>query len=263
MNFIISASTDVGITKDTNEDSVFIRRIKMPSGEAVLGVVCDGVGGLNCGEIASGSVVVAMDVWFREEFPTIYLGGMKERVLFQSWLELVQRMNIKIGNFGKRNGVRLGTTLVAFLIVDDIYYIVNVGDSRVYELTDHVNVLTHDQTLVYREVELGLLTQEEAQNDPRGNVILQCIGESDRVLPEFLSGPARLNAVYMACSDGFRHKITESEILLCIGPKNVTEYDFRSGMEHLIQLNINRNETDNISVIAARTYAEVNGDGKY
>ena len=66
--------------------------------------------------------------------------------------------------------------------------------------------------MVAREVELGHITPEEAEKDYRRSVLLQCVGASDQVYPDMFFGTTRLNAVYMLCSDGFRHEITECDI---------------------------------------------------
>ena len=261
MNFIISASTNVGTTKNINEDSAIIRRLMTPGGEAVLAAVCDGVGGLSSGEIASASVVCALGRWFLEVFPALYMQGMTEQNLFQSWFELVQHLNTSIGKYGQHKNMHLGTTLSAFLIVDNVCYIMNVGDSRVYEITEEVRLLTHDQTLVAEEVERGIISPEEAASDPRRNIILQCIGESEEVFPEFRTEMAKTEAVYMACSDGFRHVVTDEEIRNALGPDNRTEEMLQEGLEYLIHLNMSRHETDNISAVAARTYIAYEGCG--
>lgn len=67
------------------------------------------------------------------------------------------------------------------LIAPALQDIINVGDTRAYEIGDHVVLLTKDQTVVAREVELGNLTQVEAETDPRRSVLLQCVGASDEV----------------------------------------------------------------------------------
>ena len=85
--------------------------------------------------------------------------------------------NEKIKLYGKRCGLAsgLGTTVTALLLTEQRYYIINVGDTRAYEIGDHVALLTKDQTVVAREVELGNLTQVEAETDPRRSVLLQCV----------------------------------------------------------------------------------------
>ena len=99
----------------------------------------------------------------------------------------------------------MGTTVTAMILTGGYYYIVNVGDSRAYEICSNLQVLTRDQTVVAREVEQGLLTLEQAETDPRRSVLLQCIGASDVVYPDFFLGEVKKDAVYMLCSDGFRH----------------------------------------------------------
>ena len=70
------------------------------------------------------------------------------------------------------------------LLTQTRYYIMNVGDSRAYELTDGLKQLTNDQTFVAREVALGNMTPEQALVDERRNVLLQCVGASDEVYPD-------------------------------------------------------------------------------
>lgn len=84
--------------------------------------------------------------------------------------------------------------MTALLLTKDRYYIINVGDTRAYEITDRVMMLTKDQTLVAREVELGLLTDEEARVDSRKNILLQCVGASDDLYPDLFFGDTKVNA---------------------------------------------------------------------
>ena len=84
---------------------------------------------------------------------------------------------------------------------------------------------------------------------------MQCVGASDVVYPDMFFGDTKLNAVYMLCSDGFRHEITEDEIYsyLNAGVMNDAE-GMNSNMNALIELNKERQERDNISVISIRTF---------
>ena len=131
----------------------------------------------------------------------------------------------------------------------------NVGDSRVYEIAGQLSVLTRDQTVVAREVEQGLLSLEQARSDPRRSVLLQCIGSSEEVYPDFFFGEPKAGAVYMLCSDGFRHEITEAEIWEGFQPQTMLRAEQMKENElRLIALNKLRQERDNISVITIRTY---------
>lgn len=71
MNFLISANTDIGTLKKTNQDSVLIKKIHTCQGEMVFAVLCDGMGGLEKGEVASAAVVRAFEQWVNTELPLL------------------------------------------------------------------------------------------------------------------------------------------------------------------------------------------------
>lgn len=255
VQYIASASTDVGIVKKTNQDSVAVKGITVDGKKCVLGILCDGVGGLQMGEIASATMVKAFAGWMTKRMPYLSANGVTEEIVKNEWAALISEYNDKIRAYGKEKKVSLGTTLAALLLTDDKYYIVNIGDSRVYEISESAVVLTRDQTVVERGLELGEITPERAQIDPRRNILLQCIGVSDKVYPEFYSGERKQNSVYMLCSDGFRHEITSEEIYEHFRPdKMTTTAQMKENELALIELNKQRQERDNISVITIRTY---------
>lgn len=255
MEFKIAAATDVGIKKQTNQDSLLLKQFDTHIGKAAFAVLCDGMGGFDKGEVASATVVKAFEKWANERLACISEKEEYNHVIRQEWTALITELNIKIMNYGKKKGIKLGTTIAAMLITPYQYYLMNVGDSRVYELRNNViNQLTKDQTFIAREVEMGRMTPEEAQADPRKNVLLQCVGASERVFPDMFYGQTQENAVYLFCSDGFRHEITSEEIYRMLAPELLTE---EKGMEanirYLIDLNMRRNETDNITAAVIRT----------
>ena len=140
-------------------------------------------------------------------------------------------------------------------MMNDSFYIVHVGDSRVYELKEGLRILTKDQTFVAREIAAGRMTPEEAKVDPRRSVLLQCVGASATVKPDFLKGELRRNAVYFVCSDGFRHQISEDEIMEKLGPNVIRrDEDMKYGCVYLTELAKNRKDSDNITVAAIRTF---------
>ena len=187
MNFLISANTDIGTLKKTNQDSVLIKKIHTCQGEMVFAVLCDGMGGLEKGEVASVAVVRAFEQWVNTELPLLCGQVLEERKIRTDWESIVKDMNREIAEYGKQQGICLGTTVVVFLITQIRYFALNVGDSRLYELTDTaLRQLTTDHTFVGREVAMGRMTQEDARKDRRRNVLLQCVGASEAVYPEFL-----------------------------------------------------------------------------
>ena len=255
MNYIVSANTDIGISKNTNQDSLSVKVLNTPIGRMSFAVLCDGMGGLAKGEVASASVIRAFDMWVNNELPFLCNSNIDANVIKAQWERILLDQNNVIKAYGAKQGVKLGTTAVVMLLTDTQYFIMNVGDSRAYEFTDTINQLTNDQTFVAREVALGNMTPEQAEVDERRSVLLQCIGASEVVYPDFFVGTAKENATYMLCSDGFRHEITPDEIYAKFQPSVLLDdVTMNENTLELIELNKQRNERDNISVVLIRTY---------
>lgn len=252
---MITANTDIGIVKTTNQDSLSVKLINTPQGRMVFAVLCDGMGGLEKGEAASASVIYAFNKWVEEELPSLSNSTIEDFVLRMQWNKIIQEQNERIKRYGAGQGIKLGTTVVAMLLTQERYYILNVGDSRAYEIDKRLKQLTNDQTFVAREVALGNMTLEQAQVDERRNVLLQCVGASDEVYPDMFFGEVKPNACYMLCSDGFRHEITEIEIFEKLQPGILFDESIMNNHTvSLIELNKQRKETDNISVVLVRTF---------
>ena len=255
MNFIISANTDIGIVKSTNQDSLSVKVLNTAVGKMAFAILCDGMGGLDKGEVASASVIKAFDNWVYNELPPLCNAPLDENVIKAQWEKILLDQNAAIKASGARQGVRLGTTAVIMLLTDTSYFVMNVGDSRAYEIVDCMHQLTNDQTFVAREVALGNMTPEQAEVDERRSVLLQCVGASEEVYPDFFVGAAIQNATYMLCSDGFRHEITPDEIFAKFQPGVLlNDSDMNQNTLELIELNKQRNERDNISVVLVRTF---------
>ena len=255
MNFIVSATTDIGISKSTNQDSLSVKVINTSIGRMVFAVLCDGMGGLAKGEVASATLIQAFDNWARNELPLLCNQPLEDAVIRSQWDRIITEQNNIIKTYGARQGVRLGTTAVVMLLTQTRYYIMNVGDSRAYELTNGLKQLTADQTFVARDVALGNMTEEQAAVDERRSVLLQCVGASDEVYPDMFFGDTMENAVYMLCSDGFRHEITGDEIYASLQPNLLLdEATMQQNTLNLIELNKQREERDNISVVLVRTF---------
>ena len=255
MNFIISANTDVGLTKDTNQDSLSVKVINTSQGRMAFAILCDGMGGLAKGDVASASVIRAFDYWIREELPQLCQAPIEDATIRFQWEKIITEQNETIKAYGARQGVKLGTTVVAMLLTQNRYYILNVGDSRAYELKDGIRQITNDHTFVAREVALGNMTEEQAMQDVRRSVLLQCVGASESVYPDLFFGDVQENAVYMLCCDGFRHEITPEEMYEKLQPDVLMdEYQMNQNSVSLMELNKQRNERDNISVALIRTF---------
>ena len=215
MNYFASASTDVGIVKETNQDSVCVKIAEFEKhGQVAMAVICDGMGGLSKGELASATVIRRFSNWFEKELPKRF-----ENFSWQSLADEWTRM------------------------------IAHVGDSRIYEISDNVKQLTEDQTYINREIKAGRMTPQEAAVNPKRNMLLQCVGASREVNPDILYGNISANTVYMLCSDGFRHVLTDAEIFESFNPTNINSPQaMKQNSEYLIDVVKKRNERDNITV---------------
>lgn len=252
MHFISTADTDIGISKDTNQDSILIKHASVDNSEILLAVICDGMGGLSKGELASATVIRAFSKWFDEELP-FELEFADMQVIGAKWALMLKELNAQILEYSRANGIEgVGTTFSGILFVDDKYVIAHVGDTRIYRIGSMLKQLTTDQTFVAREISRGTLTLEQAKTDKRRNLLLQCVGASKMVEPEVICGQTEKGA-YMICSDGFRHEISENEMYESLNPINLMNKDaMHNNAKYLIEQVKNRGEKDNISVVLVK-----------
>ena len=256
MNSIYSMHTDIGTVKTTNQDSMCVKEARTQKGQILFAIVCDGMGGLEKGEVASATVIKAFSDWFERELPYQLAKQNYLDEIECQWDAMLKEQNQNIMNYGAANHIQLGTTFTALLMLENGKYLIgHVGDTRVYQLLDNqVNVLTEDQTVVQKEIREGRLTPEQAEVDPRRNVLLQCIGASNVVEPAFYHGRATQGECYMLCSDGFRHENSVQEIWDGLSPLvNSYEEEMHMHLVSLVELCKSRGETDNISAILIKT----------
>lgn len=254
MDFIATAHTDVGNEKKINQDSFFIKIAKTTKGNVLFAAVADGMGGLSSGELASATLVKKLSDWF-----AYTLSGRLNYVNQPSDLRddikrLIDQCNTLIYRYGIKKNISLGSTLTLLLAFGGRYLIAHVGDSRAYMLTDGIQQLTHDQSLVARELAMGVITAEQAKKDSRKNILLQCMGESAEVEPEFLSGAVARGSAFMLCSDGFVHELSEAELYGTLSPAiNNDERRIKNNLTGLVGIVKSRRERDNITVLYIKT----------
>lgn len=249
MKYIGTAVTDVGIVKKVNQDSLMLKAVHSPWGMTCMAVICDGLGGLKQGEVASGNVILAFARWFQEEFEKSDEEWTQHRIK-EAWEKIVFTMNRKIREYGIQQGIEIGTTLTAVIFIRDKYYVIHVGDCRLYEIRSTCRQITRDQTLMEREMEQGHITAPAADLNSKKHVLLQCIGVSRRLMPDFICGQIDAKASYLLCSDGFRNAVSDKELTCFCKPKrNMSQSQMRNQLQRLVELNKQRGERDNISAI--------------
>ncbi len=252
MRYLTASYTDKGKVREVNQDSLLIRKAEYGENTLVLAVVCDGMGGLKKGELASAEVIRLFEEWFERESRALAEQEQEEfeDMLYDLWEALLQRAHGEIRKYGKLHGIRIGTTVTAILFWQKKYYIAHVGDSRIYEIKNHVIQLTKDQLLA------GLNATEQITTGK--NILLQGVGASKVVRPIYYSGKAEDDAVYLLCTDGFRHKLSEKEIYQAFKPENLTDKNLMEEQGKAIaRMVMDRGEKDNISVILLRTVSDI------
>ena len=256
MHYFIAAHTDAGTKKKINQDSYMIKEAQTERGRVCLCVLCDGMGGLSKGELASAAVIRAFAKWFETQFPALLTEFTFEKLQIQ-WLQIAKAVNQRLVSHTARTGCRMGTTLVGLLLIENHYYIINVGDSRAYALLDRIYQLTKDQSLVQQQIDLGWLSPKQARMHPRRNVLLQCIGASEVVVPDFYEGTIFPGTLFLLCSDGFCHVVSEEEIYAQLSPDSLwDEQTMKERIIRLTELEKTRRETDNISAVAVKVVQE-------
>lgn len=255
MNFSISATTDIGTKRKVNQDSLFVRKLTTRIGKMVFAVLCDGMGGYQYGEVASALLIGSFTDWMYRELPVLTQRPLEDQIIRKEWGNIIIRQNEKIRSYGDSNNCTVGSTVTALLLTQSRYFLLNIGDTRAYEISKEVVQLTVDHTMIEKEIQLGNMTKEQAESSPVRNVLTRCVGVEKSVYPDMFFGEVQKNAVYMLCSDGFRHHITIDEIREHLWLKRKKD---TAGMKHqeeyLIELNKQRGESDNISVITIGTY---------
>lgn len=248
MKCIFGVSTDVGIKKKINQDSITVRIGNCNGRRVTMSILCDGMGGLQQGEVASATIIQRFIKWSDSELVNIIDRDNYLNLVEKQWKELLERINQELYQYGKDNETNLGSTITGVLVVDDQYIIVNVGDSRTYILDEEIYQITEDQSLMAREIKLGRLTEEQAAVDPRRNVLLQCVGATENIEIEFYHGVICKGQAFLLCSDGFRHMVDDEEIFEYLNPVNMNSDTYiEETLNELVRINMERQETDNIT----------------
>ena len=247
--------TDAGKLRDINQDAAMIKVANTRRyGRISFAAVCDGMGGLSKGEVASCKVIRALENWFSEEFSLMQ--GMNEEELWKTAETSLKRLIVKIGGelrrYGRHRGINLGTTMTALLQIGRKYMTLNIGDSRIYLIDSaRAQAVTRDQSLVQDKVEKGLITPEEMETDPERNVLLQSIGTTMDMDIQVEHGEFKGNTTVLACSDGFWRTIKAEEMHSKLCPQMcVTDQDMLEECRKLTELAWSRQEKDNISAAA-------------
>jgi protein phosphatase len=245
------ALTDVGRRRDHNEDYLgdFLINGQPPYNSVAVGergylfAVADGMGGHAAGEVASEMAINAL---FEEyyNFPT---SGNAAEDLLRSISMANQKVHIAGITGGKG---QMGTTLTLALILGNRMVVGNVGDSRTYLIRNgEARRISKDHSMVQEQVDLGVLTEEQAEKSLMRNVITRAIGHREQVEPDFFEEELQKGDVVMLCSDGLHGQVNEATIANVVSAAIQGGTGLGNAAETLVAMANELGGPDNISVI--------------
>jgi len=220
--------SDLGLTRENNEDSGFI-------GNNFL-LVADGMGGHAAGELAS-STAVSVVANFDKNF---------EKILPQ---DIINSISNKIKNSIQKDVSRngMGTTLSTVYLKDNKLNLIHVGDSRIYLIKDKkLNLISKDQTYIQNLIDNKEITEQEAKSHPQRSLLLQAIDGSSDLVPEVKNLEVSVGDKVLLCSDGLTNVVSDTEILNIIN-----SFDTVGAVSALIEKALEHGGPDNITVIVA------------
>lgn len=200
--------TDPGLTRGNNEDSVTF------DAETRLGVLADGMGGYNAGEIASGMATTfiksELGRWLSE------VGKDASNKLVRRAMEIcVENANRSIFHAANSNPQYsgMGTTLVMGVFLDETVMLGHIGDSRCYRMRGGVlTQITRDHSLLQEQLDAGLITPEQAAVSLNKNLVTRALGVEDAVLLEVNEHRVEPGDIYVMCSDGLSDMVDDPGI---------------------------------------------------
>lgn len=251
MDYEITYHTDIGTTREVNQDSAALAVADTSEGPVCIAVLCDGMGGIAMGEYASSYVVMSMLRWFEEELPDILRERHSLEQIGEIWTRMLVSYDSHLREYGQGRGLKLGTTATCVLFWKGRFLLAQSGDSRFYESGGKLRQLSRDQSRVQEQVDKGLLTRDEARVHPGRNILSDCIGGSRPSVPVCTYGRIKRGNNYILCSDGLVHELTDREIGgFTNGICHSLRSDLQDRLKEMTELVKSRGETDNITSVA-------------
>jgi protein phosphatase len=236
--------TDVGNGRASNQDAYLLRERKYKGKHYLMAAVCDGMGGLHRGEIASSYIIEVLKQWFDEKLSDFVEEGNLD-VIQRALVGLIRKINQNLLLMSKGSDDTMGSTLTLLFIVGKRFLVLNVGDSRAYWFHQNHKFVTTDHTLVQLEVKAGHLTKEQARKDPRRHILVQCVGVTKDISVDCYRGRIQEDMEFLLCTDGFCGMLYEEEIYQ-VRPSKA---QMRTWVERCFQKVKQRGELDNLSCI--------------
>ncbi|NLG92965.1 MAG: Stp1/IreP family PP2C-type Ser/Thr phosphatase [Clostridiales bacterium] len=236
----IYSKSDIGLIRQTNQDAC--KSGIFPDG-AAWAVVCDGMGGVNGGNIASS---IAVDC-ISDQMQSSYTPGMSDNEIKDLITTAIYNANLTIHEKAKDdeelNG--MGTTVVVAILSNGLAHIAHAGDSRAYLLgKDGIKQLTVDHSMVQEMVNNGDLTEQQAKIHPQKNIITRALGVEPSILIDYCEKEFLSVDLLLICTDGLTNYVDAEQIYQLSGTMNA-----ESLTEKLVMLAKDCGGGDNITVV--------------
>ena len=204
----ITGSSDVGKKRSRNEDCFCFGEC---AENVYYAVVCDGMGGVSGGQIASGT---ACDI-VEDKIKKCYNKQMTERSLENLLLSSITTANVSVFDRAVIDSdlKGMGTTIVSAISKDNNVCIAHVGDSRAYYITeDKITQITKDHSLVQQMFDNGQITKAEFDNHPNKNIITRALGVGEEIEIDFDSVTLAEDEALLICTDGLSGLLNDEEL---------------------------------------------------
>jgi serine/threonine protein phosphatase PrpC len=244
LQFRAAAKTHIGRVRRTNQDSFGC--------DDALGlyVVCDGMGGAAGGDIASQIASETFLATARVEFDNLRNSNSQascvalQRAAAAANRAVVERSAWDIRYRG------MGSTLVAFRILEDQLTVIHVGDSRCYLVRNgNAMQLTEDHSFVAEQLRRGLITPAEAEASAKRSVITRAIGAEPDVRPDVQITTLQPGDTLLLASDGLTRHVEDSELAAILSVASASPAELCG---RLIDLANGRGGSDNITTLIVK-----------
>jgi len=249
----IGFSTDIGCHRTINQDSYFVSDDK----KYPYFIIADGMGGKNAGEIASQEAINQISQYFNEISKNIGKGLSVEKTIE----DVFNKANKFVYNLSLENSEYegMGTTVVFAIQIDNILYVGNVGDSRLYCLSkDKAKQITKDHSIVAGLLEKGEISKEEAQNHPQKNIITRALGVSEKIEVDIFKHEIKCEDLFLMCTDGVSNKVRTDEMIEIVF-QNIS---IKEKADKIVELANRKDGTDNATVVLYKLDLIQKGENK-
>lgn len=238
-NIIYGCTWEKGQVKVVNEDSLFLRTIKTRNGNLVAACICDGMGGIGNGEIASGYVLEQLEQWLFEECLSALRRSRKGRVIKGKGIRFFQRINRELFEYMKRKRIPLGTTASILILYEKWGYIFHIGDSRIYCL--------YSCPVMKRASLVKVLTKDHKKEE---STLTRCLGLNPEGKPDVSRFRIpKKNCGFLLCSDGFYRKMEKHQLKQLAPGLLKSEKDIEKRLEEMGKRMEKKGEKDNWSAL--------------